>query len=174
MSLLDSHDGKLLPIVFELNADNPAAPPPGQCHRFQIDLPHSLMHLQPSSPTTFLSPSYSGAEKEIPRMASAAAAAHREARNRDIEAASYGRDSSPVALSRLSGELWPLITNEDWSLVGWQGFIGNWPNRLRKFDRPYQYIGGQGVGGIGCNARPRWALANKKHGRLSISKPTAA
>jgi len=102
------------------------------------------------------------------------AAAHREARNRDIEAASYGWDSSPVALSRLSGELWPLIKNDDWSLVGWQGFIGNWPNRLWKFDKPYQYIGGQGAGGIGYNAPASVgaALANRKHGRLSINIQT--
>ena len=102
------------------------------------------------------------------------AAAHRDARNRDIEAASYGWDSSPIALGRLSGELWPLIKNEDWSLVGWQGFIGNWPNRLWKFDKQYQYIGGQGAGGIGYNAPASVgaALANKKHGRLSINIQT--
>jgi acetolactate synthase I/II/III large subunit len=102
------------------------------------------------------------------------AQAHREARNREIETASYGWDASPVALSRLSGELWPLIKNEDWSLVGWQGFIGNWPNRLWNFDKQYQYIGGQGAGGIGYNAPASVgaALANKKHGRLSINIQT--
>ncbi|HEY7389145.1 MAG TPA: thiamine pyrophosphate-binding protein [Bryobacteraceae bacterium] len=102
------------------------------------------------------------------------AAAHREAFNREVEAASYGWDASPVALSRLSAELWPLIKNEDWSLVGWQGFIGNWPNRLWNFDKHYQYIGGQGGGGIGYNAPASVgaALANKKHGRLSINIQT--
>jgi acetolactate synthase I/II/III large subunit len=102
------------------------------------------------------------------------AAAHREAFNREVESASYGWDASPVALSRLSAELWPLIKNEDWSLVGWQGFIGNWPNRLWNFDKHYQYIGGQGGGGIGYNAPASVgaALANKKHGRLSINIQT--
>ncbi|MBV9507780.1 MAG: twin-arginine translocation signal domain-containing protein [Acidobacteriia bacterium] len=102
------------------------------------------------------------------------AAAHKEERNREIETASYGWDASPVALSRLAGELWPLIKNDDWSLVGWQGFIGNWPNRLWRFDKHYQYIGGQGAGGIGYNAPASVgaALANKKHGRLSINIQT--
>ncbi|MBV8731711.1 MAG: twin-arginine translocation signal domain-containing protein [Acidobacteriia bacterium] len=102
------------------------------------------------------------------------AAQHKEERNREIESASYGWDASPVALSRLSAELWPLIRNEDWSLVGWQGFIGNWPNRLWNFDKQYQYIGGQGAGGIGYNAPAAVgaALANKKHGRLSINIQT--
>jgi acetolactate synthase-1/2/3 large subunit len=102
------------------------------------------------------------------------AVAHREAWNREVESASYGWDASPVALSRLSAELWPLIKNEDWSLVGWQGFIGNWPNRLWNFDKHYQYIGGQGGGGIGYNAPASVgaALANKKHGRLSINIQT--
>ena len=102
------------------------------------------------------------------------AEAHKQARNREIEQASYGWDSSPIALSRLSAELWPLIQHDDWSLVGWQGFIGNWPNRLWNFDKHYQYTGGQGAGGIGYNAPASVgaALANKKHGRLSINIQT--
>ncbi|HUI80905.1 MAG TPA: thiamine pyrophosphate-dependent enzyme [Bryobacteraceae bacterium] len=102
------------------------------------------------------------------------AEAHKQARNRSIEDASYGWDASPISLSRLSGELWPLIKNDDWSLVGWQGFIGNWPNRLWNFDKHYQYVGGQGAGGIGYNAPASVgaALANRKHGRLSVNIQT--
>jgi acetolactate synthase-1/2/3 large subunit len=102
------------------------------------------------------------------------AEAHRAAWNRAVEEGSYGWDASPIALSRLTAELWPLIKNDDWSLVGWQGFIGNWPNRLWNFDKHYQYIGGQGAGGIGYNAPASVgaALANKKHGRLSINIQT--
>ena len=76
----------------------------------------------------------------------------------------------------LCAELWPLIKNEDWSLVSWQGFISNWPNRLWKFDKHYQYIGGQGAGGMGYGAPAAVgaALANRKHGRSrSIFKPMA-
>ncbi len=102
------------------------------------------------------------------------AEAHRRARARDIEQAAIGWDASPVALSRLCAELWPFIRNEDWSLVSWQGFIGNWPQRLWGMDKHYQYIGGQGAGGMGYNAPASVgaALANRKHGRLSINIQT--
>jgi thiamine pyrophosphate-dependent acetolactate synthase large subunit-like protein len=101
-------------------------------------------------------------------------AAHKQARNQAVELAQYGWDASPIALNRLSAELWPLIRNEDWSLVSWQGFISGWPGRLWNFDKHYQYIGGQGGGGIGYNAPASVgaALANKKHGRLSINIQT--
>src|SRR4029450_779048 len=52
------------------------------------------------------------------------AEAHAKAREQAIEEARFGWDSSPISLARLAAELWPLIKNEDWSLVGWQGFIG--------------------------------------------------
>ena len=102
------------------------------------------------------------------------AAAHKQARNQAVELAQYGWDASPIGLNRLSAELLPLIKNEDWSLVSWQGFISGWPGRLWNFDKHYQYIGGQGGGGIGYNAPASVgaALANKKHGRLSINIQT--
>ena len=102
------------------------------------------------------------------------AAAHKEARNRLVDTAAYGWDASPVSLNRMCAELWPLIEKEDWSLVSWQGFISNWPNRLWKFDKLYQYIGSHGGGGMGGGAPAAVgaALANRKHGRLSINIQT--
>ena len=102
------------------------------------------------------------------------AEAHKKAWDDQILQAQYGWDSSPISLARLTGELWPLIKNEDWALVSPQGFIGNWPNRLWKFDKHYQYIGGQGAGGMGYGAPASVgaALANRKHGRLSINLQT--
>ncbi len=102
------------------------------------------------------------------------AEAHKKAWDDQILQAQYGWDSSPISLARLTGELWPLIKNEDWALVSPQGFIGNWPNRLWKFDKHYQYIGGQGAGGMGYGAPASVgaALANRKHGRLSINIQT--
>ena len=95
-------------------------------------------------------------------------------RARNIELASVGWDASPVSLARLCAELWPLIKDDDWSLVSWQGFISSWPNKLWNFDKHYQYIGGQGAGGMGYGAPAAVgaALANKKHGRLSVSIQT--
>jgi acetolactate synthase I/II/III large subunit len=102
------------------------------------------------------------------------AEAHAKAREQAIEEARFGWDSSPISLARLAAELWPLIKNEDWSLVGWQGFIGGWPGRLWNMNKHYHYIGGQGGGGIGYNAPAAVgaALANRKYGRLSINIQT--
>ena len=102
------------------------------------------------------------------------AEAHAKQREQAIEEARWAWDQSPISLARLAAELWPLIKNEDWSLVGWQGFIGGWPGRLWNMDKHYHYIGGQGGGGIGYNspAAVGAALANRKYGRLSINIQT--
>jgi thiamine pyrophosphate-dependent acetolactate synthase large subunit-like protein len=98
------------------------------------------------------------------------AEAHKKDRAQLIAQAAYGWDSSPIATARLSAELWQQIKNEDWSLVSWYGFISSWPGRLWSFDKTYQYIGGQGAGGMGYGAPAAVgaALANRKYGRLSV------
>lgn len=99
---------------------------------------------------------------------------HQQARSTAMESAAYGWDSSPVSLARLCGEIWAQIQNDDWSLVSWQGFISGWPGRLWNIDKHYHYIGGQGAGamGYGAPAAVGAALANRKHGRLSINIQT--
>ena len=89
----------------------------------------------------------------------------------DREAAALAWDASPVSTARLSAELWPLIKNDDWSLVSNDRFVSSWPTRLWKFEKHYQYIGAQGGSGIGYQlpASVGAALANRKHGRLSVS-----
>src|SRR6185436_15974462 len=95
-----------------------------------------------------------------------------EANKRALEQArvdaSHGWDASPVSTARLSMELWAQLKNEDWSYVtGWV----NWPLRLWDFDKHYQYIGRAGGEGLGyyAPASVGAALANKKHGRLSVA-----
>ncbi len=102
------------------------------------------------------------------------AAAHKQIREQTIQLASVGWDASPVSLNRLCAELWPQIKDLDWSLVSWQGFISGWPGKLWNFDKHYQYIGGQGAGGMGYGAPAAVgaALANKKYGRFSVSIQT--
>jgi thiamine pyrophosphate-dependent acetolactate synthase large subunit-like protein len=102
------------------------------------------------------------------------AEANAKARATVIDDARYGWDSSPISLARIAAELWPLIKNEDWSFVSPQGFVGNWPNRLWDMKKTYHYIGGQGAGGMGYGAPASVgaALANRKHGRLSINIQT--
>jgi acetolactate synthase I/II/III large subunit len=99
---------------------------------------------------------------------------HQQARSAAMETAAFGWDSSPVSLARLCAELWVQIQNDDWSLVSWQGFISGWPGRLWSIDKHYRYIGGQGAGamGYGAPAAVGAALANRKHGRLSINIQT--
>jgi thiamine pyrophosphate-dependent acetolactate synthase large subunit-like protein len=82
-----------------------------------------------------------------------------------------GWNSSPLTPARISAELWAQIKNADWSLVGRDQFFGRWPTRLWKFEKQYQYIGGSGGEGVGYGAPAAVgaALANKKHGRLTIN-----
>jgi thiamine pyrophosphate-dependent acetolactate synthase large subunit-like protein len=68
-------------------------------------------------------------------------------------------------------EIYEQIKGEDWSLVSPAGFQSNWPQQLWTADRHYKYIGGHGAAGIGYigPATLGAALANQKHGRLSVS-----
>jgi thiamine pyrophosphate-dependent acetolactate synthase large subunit-like protein len=99
------------------------------------------------------------------------AKAHLEALQLAREAASYGWDASPISTARLSAELWAQIKSEDYSLVADVIFVSNWPLRLWSMDKHYHYIGGPGGYGVGYGlpAAVGAALANRKHGRLSIN-----
>ncbi len=98
-------------------------------------------------------------------------AAHMQALDRSRDAAAFAWDASPISTARLCMELWSQIENEDWSLVGATTFVSKWPQRLWNFDKHYQYIGNAGGYGIGYNlpAATGAALANRKHGRLTVN-----
>jgi acetolactate synthase-1/2/3 large subunit len=85
--------------------------------------------------------------------------------------ATYAWDASPISTGRMAAELWDQIKDEDWSLVSILRHFSFWPLRLWSFDKYYQYIGAQGGGGVGYNAPASVgaALANRKHGRLSVN-----
>lgn len=90
-------------------------------------------------------------------------------------AATYAWDASPVSTARLCAELYAQIRNEDWSLVStYYSDGGGWPRKLWAFDKSYQWLGGAGGGGIGYGAPASVgaALANRKHGRFSVSIQT--
>ena len=92
-------------------------------------------------------------------------------REQALEQAAWGWDASPISTARLSAELWNQIKDEDWSLVSDATFISNWPLRLWDFTKHYQFIGWSGAYGIGYGAPAAVgaALANRKHGRLSVN-----
>jgi thiamine pyrophosphate-dependent acetolactate synthase large subunit-like protein len=99
------------------------------------------------------------------------AAAHQQTLQNARESATYAWDASPISTARLCAELWAQIKDEDWSLVSTIQFVSRWPMKLWNFDRYYQFIGGSGGYGIGYGAPSAVgaALANRKHGRLSVN-----
>jgi len=99
------------------------------------------------------------------------AAAHQRALERASMEATYAWDASPISTARLSAELWAQIEDKDWSLVSAVSTLSNWPLRLWAFDKHYQFIGGAGGHGVGYGAAAAVgaALANRKHGRLSVN-----
>ena len=82
--------------------------------------------------------------------------------------AAYGWEASPVSTARVAAEIWEVIRREDWSLVN--NSIGSIRN-LWSFEKAYHHIGDStGAGqGYGPPAAVGAALANKKHGRLSVN-----
>jgi acetolactate synthase I/II/III large subunit len=102
------------------------------------------------------------------------AEANQRARARHRELAAVGWDASPISTARLSAEIWAQVKNEDWSLVSNDRMMSAWPSRLWNFSKHYQYIGAQGGSGIGYGAPAAVgaALANRKHGRLTINIQT--
>ena len=85
--------------------------------------------------------------------------------------ATVGWGESPVSTARLSMELWAAIKDEDWSLASPTSTVSYWPQRLWTMEKPYHFIGDGGGMGIGycASASAGAALANRKHGRLTVS-----
>jgi acetolactate synthase-1/2/3 large subunit len=97
---------------------------------------------------------------------------HEDALRRSRDEAAYGWDASPISTSRLCAEIYAAIKNEDWSLVSEVSpWVNRWPLRLWKFDKFHQYMGSSGGFGVGYGAPASLgaALANKKHGRFTVS-----
>src|SRR5438445_8343716 len=98
------------------------------------------------------------------------AEAHHAAREQAKADATIGWDASPITTARMCAELYAQIKAEDWSLVG-NGIRITWPNRLWNFDKACRWNGGADGAGIGYTAPASAgaALANKKHGRISVA-----
>ena len=98
--------------------------------------------------------------------------AHKAALTRVRSDAANGWDASPVSTARLSAELFEVLRHEDWSLASTkQSGISNWPQRLWDMNKYYHYTGESGGNGIGFGAAGAVgaALANKKHGRITVT-----
>jgi acetolactate synthase I/II/III large subunit len=99
------------------------------------------------------------------------AAVHKGMMERAKSDATYGWDASPISTARLCAELWAVIKNEDWSLVSPSSSTSNWPQKLWDMSKHHHYLGGPGGYGVGYGlpAATGAALANKKHGRFTVS-----
>jgi acetolactate synthase-1/2/3 large subunit len=84
--------------------------------------------------------------------------------------ATIGWDSTPITTARMCAELYAQIRDDDWSLVGSSTGLA-WPRLLWDMKKPYSWNGGSGGAGVGYNAPASLgaALANKKHGRLTVT-----
>ena len=99
------------------------------------------------------------------------AEAHARALDAARAEAAYAWDATPITTARLHAELWAQIRNEDWALVSESGNSSSWAMRLWDFDKHYQFLGDSGAAGVGYGAPASVgaALANRKHGRLSVT-----
>jgi len=100
------------------------------------------------------------------------ASQHEGALRRARDEAAFGWDASPITTARLCAEIWGAIKNEDWCLAcEVSPWVNRWPLRLWNFDKFHQYIGSSGGFGVGYGAPASLgaALANKKHGRLTVT-----
>jgi len=99
------------------------------------------------------------------------AAAHKGALERTRADAAYGWEASPISTGRLCMEIWNQIKNEDWSMVSPTNGISGWPTRLWDMQKHYHHIGQSGGYGVGYAAPSSVgaALANRKHGRLTVA-----
>jgi acetolactate synthase-1/2/3 large subunit len=98
------------------------------------------------------------------------AASHQAMVEQTKSDATLGWDASPITTARMCAEVYAQIKDEDWSMVGTSIRL-SWPHRLWNFDKPHRWNGVSGGAGVGYNlpASLGAALANKQHGRLTVS-----
>jgi thiamine pyrophosphate-dependent acetolactate synthase large subunit-like protein len=88
--------------------------------------------------------------------------ARKRALDRARTAATYGWNSSPISLPRLSAEVWEQVKNEDWA-----GGLGGYPwVYIKHYQR--NYGGSSGGVGYASPAAVGSALAHRKYGRLYV------
>ncbi len=128
----------------------------------ETTLPSLIEELRRQSPTA--------ATRTRSARGATIAEAHKRIREREIDDARYGWNSSPISVPRMIAELGRQIQNDDWAIVSGHQFTGQWQRRLLNHDRFYRYNGDSGGFGIGYDtpASVGGALAHKAHGRLPI------
>jgi thiamine pyrophosphate-dependent acetolactate synthase large subunit-like protein len=97
--------------------------------------------------------------------------AHARTREAALAEAAIAWDATPISTARMAAEIWAQIRNEDWSLVSESGNSSGWAFKLWNFSKHYQHLGDSGGAGVGYGAPAAvgGALANRKHGRISVN-----
>lgn len=90
----------------------------------------------------------------------------RDAWRREAEA---NRDDAPISVPWLAARLGEVIRGREWVIVN--GSLGGWPRRLWDWDKPGQFLGGSGGGGLGYGpgAAVGAALAYRGSGVLCVN-----
>ena len=94
---------------------------------------------------------------------------HNRLRQTWAEAATTPVRNGRLTVPFVAKEIWETIKSEDWTLVN--GDFNSWVRRLWVLDKPYQYLGRAGGGGLGygMGASLGATLANKGSGRLCVN-----
>ena len=82
-----------------------------------------------------------------------------------------GWNANPISTARTCAELWNQLRNVEYTMSSEANFLSMWPYRLWNMDKPYNSMGRSVGGGVGytCSASLGAALANKEHGRITVS-----
>ena len=96
------------------------------------------------------------------------------ARQRSRDEAKYGWDASPISTARLCSEIWDIIKAEEWVLASVTSAVSGWPQRLWDMNKPEQYAGSVGAGGIGSaiGVATGVALAHRGSSRVVVNIQT--
>jgi acetolactate synthase-1/2/3 large subunit len=107
----------------------------------------------------------------IERRGEASRKAKQEARERNLAAMAIAWDASPISTARLTAEVWAVIKDLDWSMVGSDRQMSSWASRTWPMEKHYHHLGHSGGFGLGYNlsAAVGAALANRPHGRFSLN-----
>jgi acetolactate synthase I/II/III large subunit len=82
-------------------------------------------------------------------------------------------NASPVSTARTCAEVWEQLktVGGEYTMSSEANFLSEWPYRLWNMDKHYNSMGRSVGGGVGytCSASLGAALANKEHGRITVS-----
>jgi acetolactate synthase-1/2/3 large subunit len=94
---------------------------------------------------------------------------HKKLRKQWIEIAEKERSETPIASSVLASELWNLLKDEDFIIAN--GKLSGWVHRIFNFEKPRQYLGVSGGGGLGygIGATIGACLAHRETDKLVVN-----